>query len=377
MGLTTVTINANSSPEFQSQKYTGYIQNLSIGTATGQIISENNTIKNYTLPFGQYFSFSNLIIQRINNGPVPVEFTYGSNGAVPNAPSTGGMNVNNTLNIQGTVSGTVNIGNTVNILGTISGSVNIGNTVNIQGTISGSVNVGNTVNILGTVSGSVSVSNTLNIQGTISGSVTVSNNIDIEGIINTVNININGQSLGLSTFNNHISGYTYIVTISADISGDDDAYSLTLNTGPEGAKLLKCNISAQSTGETNILQYIGVTGNSDYTIPWSDAYKKVSYETFYLAEGQTILYNINGLEFMVMNPNATTTTTLNNSNLYINQYTYTTPLYLPPNTSITITFGQTGNFSTSNTYFAQLTIYYEGDITFSGQSGNGGGGTIR
>ena len=377
MGLTTVTINANSSPEFQSQKYTGYIQNLSIGTATGQIISENNTIKNYTLPFGQYFSFSNLIIQRINNGPIPVEFTYGSNGAVPNAPSTGGMNVNNTINIQGTVSGTVNVGNTVNILGTISGSVNIGNTVNIQGTISGSVNVGNTVNILGTVSGSVSVSNTLNIQGTISGSVTVSNNVNIEGIINTVNININGQSLGLSTFNNNTTGYIYLATPSADISGSDDAYSLTINTGPEGAKLLKCNIAAQSTSIVNILQYIGITGPAPYMQPWSDPYYRTSYETFYLAEGQSILYDLNGIQFMVMNPNATATTTLNNSSLGINQYTYTTPIYLPPNTSITITFGQFANFSTSTALAAYISIYYEGDITFSGQTSGGGVGTIH
>ena len=345
MGLTTVTINANSSPEFQSQKYTGYIQNLSIGTATGQIISENNTIKNYTLPFGQYFSFSNLIIQRINNGPIPVEFTYGSNGAVPNAPSTGGMNVNNTINIQGTVSGTVNVGNTVNILGTISGSVNIGNTVNIQGTISGSV--------------------------------TVSNNVNIEGVINTVNININGQSLGLSTFNNNTTGYIYLATPSANISGVDNAYSLTINTGPEGAKLLKCNIAAQSTSIVNILQYIGITGSAPYMQPWSDPYYRTSYETFYLAEGQSILYDLNGIQFMVMNPNATATTTLNNSNLGINQYTYTTPIYLPPNTSITITFGQFANFSTSATLAAYISIYYEGDITFSGQTGGGGGGTIH
>ena len=377
MGLTTVTINANSSPEFQSQKYTGYIQNLSIGTATGQIISENNTIKNYTLPFGQYFSFSNLIIQRINNGPVPVEFTYGSNGAVPNAPSTGGMNVNNTLNIQGTVSGTVNVGNTVNILGTISGSVNIGNTVNIQGTISGSVNVGNTVNILGTVSGSVSVSNTLNIQGTISGSVTVSNNVNIEGIINTVNININGQGLGLSTYNNNIAGYAYLGTPSADIAGVINAYSITLNTGPQGGKLLKCNIAAQTTSIVNILQYIGITGDSSYLENWTDPYYRTSYETFYLAEGQSILYDLNGIQFMVMNPNATTTTTLNNADLGISQYTYTTPIYLPPNTSVTITFGQIANFNTSAALSANITVYYEGDITFSGQTSGGGGGTIH
>lgn len=441
MGLTSVTINADSSPTFQSEAYTGYIQNLSIGTATGQIISENNTIKNYTLPFGQFFAFKNLVIQKINNGPVPVEFTFGSNGTVPESPSTGGMNINNTINIQGTITGNVNVSNTLNIQGTISGSVivsntlniqgtingsvnvsnvvniqgtingnvnisntvdiqgtisgsvNIGNTVNIQGTISGSVDIsntvsitgsvsgtvdiGNTVNILGTISGNVNVSNTIDIQGTISGSVTISNNVNIEGIINTVNININGQSLGLSTFNNNTTGYIYLATPSADISGVDNAYSLTINTGPEGAKLLKCNIAAQSTSIVNILQYIGITGPAPYMQPWSDPYYRTSYETFYLAEGQSILYDLNGIQFMVMNPNATATTTLNNSSLGINQYTYTTPIYLPPNTSITITFGQFANFSTSTALAAYISIYYEGDITFSGQTGGGGGGTIH
>ena len=473
MGLTSVTINADSSPTFQSEAYTGYIQNLSIGTATGQIISENNTIKSYTLPFGQFFAFKNLVIQKINNGPVPVEFTFGSNGTVPESPSTGGMNINNTINIQGTitgnvnvsntlniqgtisgsvivsntlniqgtingsvnvsnvvniqgtingnvnisntvdiqgtisgsvnigntvniqgtisgsvdisntvsitgsVSGTVDIGNTVNILGTISGSVDISNTVSITGSVSGTVDIGNTVNILGTISGNVNVSNTIDIQGTISGSVTISNNVNIEGVINTVNININGQALGLSTYNNNTTGYIYLATPSADISGIDDAYSITINTGPEGAKLLKCNIAAQSTSIVNILQYIGITGSAPYMQSWSDPYYRTSYETFYLAEGQSILYDLNGIQFMVMNPNATATTTLNNSSLGINQYTYTTPIYLPPNTSITITFGQFANFSTSTALAAYITIYYEGDITFSGQTGGGGGGTIH
>ena len=140
---------------------------------------------------------------------------------------------------------------------------------------------------------------------------------------------------------------------------------------------MKCNIAAQSTSIVNILQYIGITGSAPYMQPWSDPYYRTSYETFYLAEGQSILYDLNGIQFMVMNPNATATTTLNNSSLGINQYTYTTPIYLPPNTSITITFGQFANFSTSTALAAYITIYYEGDITFSGQTGGGGGGTIH